>query len=921
MLGRMMRRVLTWLGVALALASCAHAAPPRLHGTSNFGYGFISPYQRWSSVPQSPGFLPLSVWLQLPQATIGAVNNYPCYYASGTIGVGPQTCATYIGTPAARITYAQAAANIGMNVFLAIQASLNPKVWPENTGAGPCLSPSYVGCPSDHGEAAALVAANPPEYVVGGASMLTDGSFANYGVTLVGSISGTTLTVTSTSLPTGGSDTIAVGQYVAGGNGVGNYVSSGTQIVANLTGSGNCAGSSGTACNNSTWQVNNSQTVSGFTIATVNPPANGINQLGSVAAQQYVMNLAQCGAATCPGIQSLLIGYNGGDEPGVNSYSYPGLCGPQSVVYLQALQAADPTRMDQYNTTRWPVGFFCNQPLAQQFTQNTSAASLDDYPNLNANSDSWSIIFNATWVPSDFQATSYDGLFWIGLETIALKSQTLLSTTPNQPVWMFEAAGSNADDETFSKPFLWQNNTATGAALINSGALTTLVNNTGVSTFTSAWVGMTVSDTSAANGGQSLIPANTTISAILPTVAEGTDGCVNAIPGIGPAGVAGCSELTMSNAASGPSTGAGDGVQISGGMVSGAGTTSPCNEALNLCLVWGNQMRPWPSELNAGAWMAFITGANSVEWFPQDVMGGDFSFGDIGNNNVLSYWSGVTAQQINGAREQSIANATAANLQSIDAGLALWAPVLNATSVGLCTMDNFVVGTQVHTVSSSCTNGILTMTMHTLPPGPAKLTGSPPYNYDQVAGIMTLHLDAALNMSPGQIINVSALAGTGSFSSAQGSFITVAGTSGSDVVYRMSQNKTLTITGCSGSTTCVTGLAIPGWAIAKIVGSKTYIVAQSARRGVAPFDITLAGSQYASKTATIVYDSNCQYEGNAAFVPSTVTPFIGCAAGSETGAISLDSSGHFMDTFGQGTRPAPPAAPTNDYETKIYLIQ
>lgn len=104
-------------------------------------------------------------------------------------------------------------------------------------------------------------------------------------------------------------------------------------------------------------------------------------------------------------------------------------------------------------------------------------------------------------------------------------------------------------------------------------------------------------------------------------------------------------------------------------------------------------------------------------------------------------------------------------------------------------------------------------------------------------------------------------------------------------------------TSCSGGILSLgTGNAsMPANALIKSYGGAHYVFVQPARNGTGPLSITLAGD--AGKTATVVYDSDAQYD----------------AANSNVGkTIALDANGQFADTFG---------ANGDNYQVKIYTVQ
>jgi hypothetical protein len=103
-------------------------------------------------------------------------------------------------------------------------------------------------------------------------------------------------------------------------------------------------------------------------------------------------------------------------------------------------------------------------------------------------------------------------------------------------------------------------------------------------------------------------------------------------------------------------------------------------------------------------------------------------------------------------------------------------------------------------------------------------------------------------------------------------------------------------TSCSnGILTMSSGTStVPGSAIVKSYDGELYLFANSDRNGSATMTFTLSG--YAGSTATVVYDSNAQYDSAHSSMGNTFT---------------LNSSGQFSDTFG---------ANGHNYQPKIYSI-
>jgi hypothetical protein len=105
------------------------------------------------------------------------------------------------------------------------------------------------------------------------------------------------------------------------------------------------------------------------------------------------------------------------------------------------------------------------------------------------------------------------------------------------------------------------------------------------------------------------------------------------------------------------------------------------------------------------------------------------------------------------------------------------------------------------------------------------------------------------------------------------------------------------VTSCTGGilTLKAGDASIPASALVKNYNGVHYVFAQPARNGSEVLTFTLAGD--AGKTATIVYDSNDQYDA---------------AHSNVGGAFVLSGSAQFSDTFG---------ANGDHYQVKIYAVQ
>jgi hypothetical protein len=104
-------------------------------------------------------------------------------------------------------------------------------------------------------------------------------------------------------------------------------------------------------------------------------------------------------------------------------------------------------------------------------------------------------------------------------------------------------------------------------------------------------------------------------------------------------------------------------------------------------------------------------------------------------------------------------------------------------------------------------------------------------------------------------------------------------------------------TSCSNGilTVAAGNSSIPASVLVKSFGSAHYLFAQTARNGSEILTFTLSGD--AGKTATVVYDSNAEYDPANSAMGNTVV---------------LNGSGEFSDTFG---------ANSHNYQVKIYTVQ
>lgn len=324
----------------------------------------------------------------------------------------------------------------------------------------------------------------------------------------------------------------------------------------------------------------------------------------------------------------------------------------------------------------------------------------------------------------------------IWIEGVGVRN--LLTYAPNEPVWVILESGSNILGDSVNY------NSFVGTVTLNSNVLVNgnSGSGAGATLFTSAWVGLAIHDVGCISGGLTVL-----------SVTDSTHLVLN-----------GNATCTATN----------ENLFIQGGP-NGNGCLSN-----NLCLPNGNQFRATPASVNGEAWNALISGAYGIIWFCHDSTSATFCLGDAAGG------SAATAAQV--------------NLAYINGVITTYAPKLNASAAGACSMQ-----ATNYTVSSSCSNGILTM--------------------------------ATSNSS------------------------------------------------------------VPGLAMLRSLSGVYYLFAMSDRNSAAGASMTFTVTGAAGKTATVVYDSNSQYDNANNNVGATFT---------------LNGSAQFADTFG---------AHGDHYQVRIYAIQ
>jgi hypothetical protein len=225
-----------------------------------------------------------------------------------------------------------------------------------------------------------------------------------------------------------------------------------------------------------------------------------------------------------------------------------------------------------------------------------------------------------------------------------------------------------------------------------------------------------------------------------------------------------------------------------------SGTSPTCNQVSNLCTTNNNEYRATPEQVNSEVWMTIINGGTGIEYFCDDT--------NLSGTSAYNFCLGSYLE--NTTFDNAAAAATASNLTYVNTNLLTYAPEILGTLNAICTMNTPLTSgvQQYSSYTTSCTNGILTMS--------------------------------------------------------------------------------------TGTST------VPGSAMLRTHSGTLYLFADSDRNGSAAMTFTLTG--YAGKIATVVYDSNAQYDPTHSSVGTQFT---------------LNGSGQFSDTFG---------ANGHNYQPKIYTI-
>ncbi|MBV9996649.1 MAG: hypothetical protein JO127_15705 [Caulobacteraceae bacterium] len=358
-----------------------------------------------------------------------------------------------------------------------------------------------------------------------------------------------------------------------------------------------------------------------YVIGGINTPSDQNTSAASVASMLAL--------AKAIGAERNLIGYNAGDEPSCDGQM-------QAVpAVVAAIGRFDPSRVVLYNHTAWMKSPQWSQclPASIAALRATSIGSFDLYPL----TDPW-LSFSPGYGGSDFESVPNDGLFLQGLTTRAL----VHFGRPDQPMWAVVGAGG--DNFGFSEA----NNTFKGAVAAGSDVL---VNESGWSRFTSAWVGLVVS-------GAGLAPKTQIVGVVDPTHAK----------------------------LSAPASASADKADVT---VTGGAFDSDCVERVNLCIVNGNEYRPTPAQVNAEVWISLINGARGIGYFCHDRASYSFCLGDAAGGPAAAV--------------------AAANLAYVNATILKFAPALNAPTAASCSMQQQNFDSGEAWTTESCHDGVLSM--------------------------------------------------------------------------------------------------------------------------------------------------------------------------------------------------------------------
>ena len=293
---------------------------------------------------------------------------------------------------------------------------------------------------------------------------------------------------------------------------------------------------------------------------------------------QHRLHQRNTNAASVPSIQSLItadraqktiFAYTIGDE------LFCGTIGCVAAAATTAIQGNDTTRFITSNYSGQAAGGNTSPYGCAGYTTATPIFSIngfDLYPVTSPPSQTPCIALSG--VTSDFISVPNDCIWTEGIAV-----QNLISYAANRPVWVIVEAGSDTLASNAYNSFSSSSVTSGSNILTNTSHHVFGASPDTQTLFTSAWIGLTLTD-------------NTCISGTVTAVADTT-------------------HLTLSNAT--PLCNNTTGTTTITGGPNGNGCLSN-----NLCLPNGNEYRATPAEVSGEAWNAIISGAVGITWFCQD---------------------------------------------------------------------------------------------------------------------------------------------------------------------------------------------------------------------------------------------------------------------------------------------------------------
>jgi hypothetical protein len=350
--------------------------------------------------------------------------------------------------------------------------------------------------------------------------------------------------------------------------------------------------------------------------------------------------------AASAGASGTLIGYNMGDEPDcAGDNGQPAMA--QLPSDLARLQSYDPTRIVTFNQTFWPMQPYWSGGAC-------GSESIAALKAIGVASFDYYPLTNPNLVHYGY---SYPGI----LPSPYYGAPSDFVSTHNDSLWVQGVATQAIAHVARQGQPVWVFVEAGGDNLgladsydnlqvsMAAGSDVVAIAN-GWSRFTPTWLGLGLSGTGLPEGAR-------VVSIIDATHAH----------------------MGVAAAATGQAT-----ASVTGGV-----GNADCVAAANLCVVNGNEYRPTAPEVFAEAWLSILSGANGVEWFCHDLSSDSFCLGDPG--------AGPAAAE------------AFANLSYVDSEIRRAAPVLNAPTVGGCSMQQMDWESGALSTAKSCSAGILSV--------------------------------------------------------------------------------------------------------------------------------------------------------------------------------------------------------------------